>query len=174
MIQNFSELQKGDNFKFGNYHGDIEWRVLKKDSNSLLVISEYGLDCKPFDIEGKTNKWDFCSLKKWLNTDFFNEAFNSEEKRLIKDTIYGKVFLLNVKEARKYFKDVDARRCKPTQYALSQGAKTLNGNYCYWWLRSKGHYDNYAIYVYINGSVYHRGYFVDVINSVRPAMRLKI
>ena len=64
LRQELSELEKGNKFKFGDYYGEIEWRVLDKDSESLLVISEYGLDAKPFDEGFKTNEWNSCSLKK--------------------------------------------------------------------------------------------------------------
>ncbi len=47
------ELKKGDYFKFGSYYQEnsskktpIEWLVLKKSGNKVLLISRYGLDCK--------------------------------------------------------------------------------------------------------------------------------
>lgn len=74
-----SKLKRGDKFIFGDYHGPIEWRVLEKSYGNLTVISEYALDCKPFDEEGETDEWDSSSLKEWLNSEFFNKAFSSEE-----------------------------------------------------------------------------------------------
>ena len=167
-----SKLQVGDRFTYGNYHGEIEWRVLEKDSESLLVVSEFALDTKLFDEEGKTNDWNTCSLKKWLNSEFFDKAFDSENKSLIENTSYGKVFLLSIDEAKKYFLSDSDRKCRPTQYAKSQKAYITNG-FTWWWLRSYGHFSNSVAYVFANG-------FIDFINvncpsgSVRPAMRLKI
>ena len=86
-----------------------------------------------------------------------------------------KVFLLSYAEAWKYFKDDNARKCVPTEYAVKQGAWTsssyqVNGKAtCYWWLRSPGGNQSRAIYVYPGGS---RSY--DYVNisffAVRPAL----
>ena len=40
----------------------------------------------------------------------------------------------------------------------------------WWWLRSPGYIQDYAAYVYIDGSVYYRGDYVrNVVGCVRPA-----
>ena len=176
-----SELKIGDNFKFGNYHGPIEWRVLDKTQDTLFVISEYALDTKPFDKDGKTNDWNICSLKKWLNSEFFNQVFDSEEKSLIENNAFGKIFCLNIHEATKYFLSNSDRRCKPTQYAKSQGAETQRDFVC-WWLRSCNYCDGSAVHVDFNGDI--DNYYNYVLNasgsvrpayiSVRPVMRLRI
>ena len=170
-----ARLEIGDRFTLGNYHGPIEWRILNKNSNSLLVISEYGLDAKPFDRHIYTADWNKCSLKQWLNSDFYNKAFNSEEKSLIEKTPYGKVFCLSKEEVREYFSSKSDRRCKPTQYTLSQRAYMYQGSCC-WWLRSIGYFILSAAFVEADGGINSlNGDNVDDAHiSVRPAMRLKI
>ena len=63
QLYNLSLLQKakvGDTVIFGAYEQDnntyngkegIEWRVLAKEGNKTLVISEYVLDCQPYNNE---------------------------------------------------------------------------------------------------------------------------
>lgn len=122
----------------------------KKKDGSLLLISKYGLDCKPYNSECEDVTWETCTIRSWLNNIFYNEAFSDSEKSKIKTTtivnddnpeyedIKGgnntkdKVFLLSVDEAYQYFinddgtydisKDSHARACEATPYAKAQGA----------------------------------------------------
>ena len=167
-----STSQVGHYIFFGSYEQDnntsngkedIEWRILARDGEKLLVISHYALDVQPCDTSQEEDfSWENCSLREWLNGTFFNNAFCSEEQDLIQsvtitedddqssstspDTdINDKVFLLSISEAHKYFVDTDfapfLRKtklelwCKGTAYCLAQGAKNDRG-YCWWWLRS--------------------------------------
>jgi len=172
LKDDLSELQINDIFFFGDYHGEIEWKVLEKDSEYLLAISEYGLDAKPFDKEGDTNSWNNCSLKKWLNSEFFNKAFDPEEKSLIESFDIGKVFLLSENEAKKYFKSDSDRKCKPTQYAKSQGAYIKNG-FTWWWLRTQ-HFTGLSVKcINISGDIGY-DYVGNAKVSVRPCIIIKI
>lgn len=81
---------------FGEYEQDnnedtgkeaIEWLVLAKEEDRLLLISRYALDCKPFNMEKKDNTWAFCSLREWLNGSFYENAFTPEEKDVILETV---------------------------------------------------------------------------------------
>ena len=132
--------------------------VLEKNSRDLLLISEYGLDAKPYnsflESGNSTNEWHDCSLRSWLNDGFYSEAFSTDERAMIvedthdtykktangeeaTDSVNDKVFLLSAREARKYFpKDRDLI-CKATAFAKDQGAEIESGpNQCSWWLRS--------------------------------------
>ena len=87
----------GDTVFFGRYEQDnntdngpeeIEWLVLDKADNRLMVISRYGLDAQPFQVKtakqsGLWVTWKECSLRPWLNGDFFDAAFNPEEQQMI-------------------------------------------------------------------------------------------
>ena len=155
----FKSAKVGDYVKFGSYpqtsNGDIqpiEWQVLSIENNKMLVISRYGLDCKPFDsysnvgfrkgimptgLDAKrfgpnSNLWKNSEIRKWLNCNFYNKAFSADEKKFINfsnlsdvDTI-DNVFLLSKKEAEKYFANNEERQCKATDYAVKNGAKVYN------------------------------------------------
>ncbi len=157
---NFSKAKKGDIIKFGSYEQDypvngkdpIEWVVLDKKKDGLLVMSKYALDSLPYNTEFVDTTWAECTLREWLNKKFYNAAFNSVEKKMIRSTAvknednsyYGteggkdtkdKVFLLSLSEIGNtkygFDSDMDAydinRRCAPTDYAVAQGVYQYSG-----------------------------------------------
>ena len=194
-------LAIGDKFTFGTYEQDndtsngaedIEWLVLAKENNKILVISDKALDCQRYNKIHKEITWEQCSLRKWLNDSFLNAAFSEEERALIQSSTVSadknpqyqyrnpgnattdKVFLLSINEVYKYFSDINALECSPTAYAKAQGAKTSTYNgvdTCAWWLRSPGSNQSFATSVDYSGSVESRGYSVSsFVFSVRPAL----
>ena len=157
-IVDIAEAKQGDIITFGTYEQDndtengpepISWIVLQKTGSELLVMSKYGLDVQPFNTSGGRVRWDDCSLREWLNNDFYNTAFTDTEKKKIKkktvkngaNPFYSsssagkdtkdKVFLLSIDEAvnasygfatdRTEYDDL--RKCAPTEYAISKGGK---------------------------------------------------
>lgn len=184
-----SQISLGsDTVWFGNYHNPIEWIVLKKENNKALLISRYALDCKEYNTENTDITWETCSLRKWMKSTFLNEAFNNNEQDIILETtipsdiaagntITDKVFLLSKNEAEKYFTSNNNRKCEPTQYAIIANPSCVNsGNKkCNWWLRTPGSYQNYASFVFIDGSVFSTGYSVNTsLICVRPALWIEI
>ena len=124
-----------------------------------------------------------------MNNDFLNSAFSADEKAMIptvtvsadKNPDYStnpgnatqdQVFLLSITEANKYFSSDSARQCKPTKYAVANGAYVNSDNSnCWWWLRSPGVNQDYAAYVFTGGVVYEFGCNVRVDDyAVRPAL----
>ena len=90
-----------------------------------------------------------------------------------------KVFLLSYAEAGKYFKDDDAIKCAPTDYAIKQGAYTVSSSKAdgratgWWWLRSPGYILHSAALVSYDGSRFSDG--VSSTNGVvRPAFWLNL
>ena len=82
----------GDYIKFGNYpqtaNGDIqpiEWQVLAKEENKMLLISKYALESKCFDNDWVKN-WKKSEIRQWLNGEFYNKAFNKNEKKYIRNS----------------------------------------------------------------------------------------
>lgn len=194
---------------FGSYEQDndtsngkevIEWRVLEKKDNKILVISKYALDCEQYNslFLKDVTTWETCTLRKWLNETFITSAFNSDEQALIPETNVSagknpefctnpgnatkdKIFLLSINEVNKYFSSDDERMCAATDYAKAQGANisdddTVGGKgACWWWLRSPGGDQYSAARVDSDGSVYCRGsnvHFGSV--SVRPALWISV
>ena len=89
------EIMKSPTFQFGMYEQDnnnkngkenIEWILIRRVDNKVLLISKYVLDCKCYDENSEDYNhltWESCSLRKWLNEEFFNEAFNYNEKMMM-------------------------------------------------------------------------------------------
>ena len=68
----YSGIKVGDTIKLGTYEQDnnksngkeeIEWRVLDIDGNEALLISEYALDCKPYNEEYAEITWEDFTLR---------------------------------------------------------------------------------------------------------------
>ena len=206
-INKIKTANVGDIIVFGAYEQDnntsngkedIEWLVLAKEDNKILVISDKALDCKPYNQSRDYVTWETCSLRNWLNNDFINAAFTAEERAMIPTVTVSadmnpeyntnpgnatkdKVFLLSIVEAEKYFTSDEARKCVPTEYAISNGASTSDSYTkggkatCLWWLRSPGFDQFIAAYVNYFGPVLRYGRSVgNVSNSVRPAMWITI
>lgn len=183
----------GEIIEFGTYQNEtIRWRVIDKSGDKKLLISEQAIDSKPYHSKYESITWEKCSLRKWLNKEFINEAFNKEEQKRINKTKISnkdneryytkggndtedKVFLLSIEEAYKYFADDNDRICKPTDYAKKSGAYTGSRGSCGWWLRSPGDDCFNAAFVDCGGDVYVRGglvYHGD--RAVRPAFWLNL
>lgn len=83
----------GDIVRFGNYtYGDdgskspIEWIILHKNKdNTALLISKQGLALRPYNEDGVIVPWERSSIRKWLNSTFYSEAFSPEEKKAVKN-----------------------------------------------------------------------------------------
>ena len=197
----------GDIVYFGTYEQDnktsngkenIEWLVLTKEKNRVLVISDKALDYQKYNSSKTSVTWETCTLRKWLNNDFINAAFSAEERAKIPtvtvsadknpeyDTYPGnatkdRVFLLSIVEAEKYFTSDEARKCVPTEYAISNGAYTSDSYTkggkatCWWWLRSPGFNLYNAADVEVGGDVFENGGSAySGADAVRPAMWISI
>lgn len=192
----------------------IEWIVLDKSGSSVLLVSKYGLDYQPYNTTQTDITWEKCTLRTWLNNTFLNTAFTTAEKGKIKTTNvvnednpkYGteggnntndKVFLLGISEAEKFFKNDDdeygrkngysaGRACKPTKYAIAQGAwqyewesgqeeemKKYQGN-SWWWLRSPGNDSTFVVNIDAGGGFHLRGIYLTYSGTIRPALWMNL
>jgi len=152
-------LERGDTFEFGVWNNKpIEWQVLA-NRGGILCISKYCLAESIFDP--KSNKWETSELRQWLNSDFYNKAFDSEEKSFILSNKEDKVTLLSFEEAYEFL---------PTN---SKRIATYKGRFkISWWLRSRG-VNNSAVRVFPDGYIHIYDLSVDVMGSVRPVIYLK-
>jgi hypothetical protein len=168
----------------------ITWRVLDVQSSSAFLMADLVLDSQDYHystsnrtIDGSTvyaNNYKESHIRSWLNDNFYNTAFNNEEKaRILTTTVDNsaastgyssntyacantsdKVFLLSFSEttnASYGLSTTTARQLKPSAYAQSQGVytNTSNGN-SLWWLRSPDYSSAFnAQYVNNFGYVYY-------------------
>lgn len=196
------EAREKETVVFGNYAGqEIAWLVLAETDEKQLLISRDALDARAYHDRQEPATWENCSLREWLNEDFYREAFTDEERAKIcltevcaddnpewkvdpgSDT-EDHIFLLSIKEAEQYFDADGDRICRPTQHALDQGAwyavepEDYEG-VCNWWLRTPGYAprsEGYlAAFVHFTGAIKTNG--IGTYNHkeycVRPAMWVK-
>ena len=195
-----SDVKVGSIITFGRYpqteSGDIkpiEWRVLEVKDNKAFLLADKRLKTVPYNTEFVKVTWKTSSIRQWLNTDFYNEAFNDSEKSRISITVlenpdnpkYGtdgggetsdRIFLLSLDEAERYFKYDSERVLKLTPYDVKRGAVVNEKLQPYfWWLRSPGINQYDASIVDKGGALDTFGYGVsDVSIDVRPALWLNL
>jgi hypothetical protein len=198
-------VSTGKTIKFGFYEQDkktlngkeeIEWLVLAVDGKKALLISKYALDCQRYHTSDTDITWETCSLRKWLNDTFMNEAFGEDHKKMIavtnvtadKSLLFltnpgkatkDKMFILSISEMERYFSTTESRRCAPTAYAIKQGVKKsrvfkVDGKgTCWWWLRTPGITQKNASYV-TNSGIYSGYKLKEDNNGVRPVMWINL
>ena len=208
-VELFESLKVGDVYTFGTYEQDndtsngkenIDWIVLKKEGNRILVISKDILDYKKYSGYDLMN-WKKSTIRTWLNDTFLNTAFSPEEQLMISNTgISGdnnayakngippentsdKVFLLSIDEAEKLFPSNLERQSSPTFFAQNRGCEVNTYTSASSWLLRSPHFtSDSAKYVGFNAHVSHYVYvvdstgdtstyvFVDSACGIRPAL----
>ena len=156
----------------------IQWMVLKEENNRAMLLSVYGICLKRYNQKWIDVTWETCTLRKWLNKDFFNDAFTEEEKKRVCMTTvenadnprYGteggndtedRMFLLSIGEAETMLPKAKQRIQNGTPYAEEKN---------WWWLRSPGNGSNSAAAVYSDGDIGCAGICVDHVGVVCPAL----
>ena len=200
-------IEAGSVINFGRYEQyggeadgaeSIKWIVLCVQDGKALLLSLYGLDTLPYNDENAASTWESCSLRKWLNTTFLQQAFTEEERSIIllsdvansseqgipewktdasADT-QDRVFLLSYAEVCGYFSVVDPifLMCPVTDFAVTRGAAasqsyTPDGSAtCWWWLRSPGEKPMFAAFVYPDGVRIYCKHVTKTGGCVRPAL----
>ncbi len=138
--------------------------------------------------------WEKCTLRKWLNGDFYQTAFsNQEQGRILSVTnknpdhpefgtrggndTTDRIFLLSVDEVYQYFSGNEVPKCRATAVAAANNAYINYYGISHWWLRSPG-YMGYAASVVVDdllGISINYGNHVDSDKTVvRPAFWLKL
>ncbi len=184
-------LEIGKKITLGSYEQDgdltngaepLEWTVLDKVGNKVLVTVGYAIDAKPYcEDTSKGYGWDNSSLRKWLNGEFLESAFSESEAKMISKTHLepeipneelitatfnatdDKLFVFSIEEAKKYFPEteeeaakkgtVKSRKLKPTPYALINNVYTAENGCCIWWLRDVSLNGTLGINVRTNGAI---------------------
>ena len=112
----------GDAYSFGN----INWRVLDVQGDRALILTEDIVEKRAYNIERKDVTWESCSLRQYLNGEFYNRFTTKNRARILpctnsnENTVFtsmtgknintsggantdDRIFLLSIDEAKKYF-----------------------------------------------------------------------
>ena len=193
-------VKVGDEVKFGaceqdnnpsNGKEEIEWEVLDKKDNKILIISKKVLDGYGYSDSLEETDWEKSNVRKWLNESFFKDAFSQYHQSLIMDTAVtadknldyqtdtgvdtvDKIYLLSTDEVQKYFPNIESRECQATVYAKVKGVSLHNLN-TWWWLRTCGKDKKHMAAVYSDGEITSEGYRVNIKKGgIRPAIWLDL
>lgn len=172
-------MQVGDNISFGSY----DWRVLDIQNNSALIITEGIIEQRAYHDAYKDITWADCSLRKYLNGEFYNKFNVADKSRIIPvlnknpdNQWYGSkggadtrdsIFLLSIEEVVcQYFGDSSSKlqnRGKNQRYWFERkdenNSKRIakleadKGGIWWWWLRSPGRVNVKAVYIHGDGNI---------------------
>lgn len=169
-------LNANSNLSFGGY----EWRILDIQGNKALLITDNIIEQQSYNNYAGDVTWADCSLRKYLNGEFYNKFTDEEKSRIIpvvnknKDNPwYGSrggedtedyIFLLSIEEAVcKYFGDSSGNllnRSPKQKYWFQKKDEnndrrraTLDGCIWWWWLRSPGRDNKRAVYIHGDGNL---------------------
>ncbi|MBP3871682.1 MAG: hypothetical protein J6E46_12000 [Faecalicoccus sp.] len=166
-LEAISKSQVGDVVVFGRY----TWYVTDKTDGIRTLLCESAVAEMPYNDTKTDITWEKCSLRRWLNEDFYNTKFSDGEKASIvtthntfteDDTRYemdcgndtdDKVYLFTYSESKTVSDDI--RKCGID-----------------WWLRSPGKRQSEAVYI-LGGSADLMGNDVDHLLGVRPVIRVR-
>lgn len=193
-----------DSIVFGKYELDgntdngtenIEWIILDKQNGRALLLSKYILDNIVYNKKQIDTDWKQCSLRQWLNSEFYDKTFNLSEKKLILPTelfdsnTTDYIYCLSLEEVNKYFNNDLIKDF----YCFTEDVEYYSNNYTNastivtdyynmkyydeggdWWLRTSGDYQDYCAYVDRGGWIDSRGTNVDnPFMGIRPVLWLK-
>ena len=126
-VTQFSQpVAPGDKYSFGN----ITWCVLEVQGDRALLLTEDIVEKRVYNIERKDVTWESCSLRQYLNGEFYNRFTSKDRVRILpctnsnENTVFtsttgknintrggvitdDRIFLLNIEEAKRYFNTSD-------------------------------------------------------------------
>ena len=146
--------------EFGSYpqteEGDelpITWYAIAERDGMLLLLAERALDCMRYNEAAGATTWQTSNLRTWLNGEFFDTAFDEDERAAIVevkldnpdnadfgvpggDAAADKVFCLSLDELGLYFGVRSTKQlgreyphliALPTSYAMARGLTPTRG-----------------------------------------------
>lgn len=141
-------LGSNNTYRYFKYQ-PIKWRVLDVSGDEAFLLADLALDCRRYHEQYNSITWETCTLRAFLNNEFYQSAFDTDEQNAIieselenkSNTLYrtkggndtiDKVFLLSEPEmARSTAKEYgfandydcydEARQAKSSTYAKAMG-----------------------------------------------------
>lgn len=171
-INPYSEKFTGQIVCIGQYVQEneakpIEWIALYSNGEKTLLVSKYVLDNREYFVSNGGSvecTWKTSTIRKWLNDEFYKNAFSSKEKKMILtteinqdgETTRDNVFLLSSTEVKNYFTNVSLKAVSP------------DSSTAIWWLRSsKDKFKKENVY---SGLREIDNDFGDKVLGIRPAI----
>ena len=171
------DIKMDSTLSFGGYN----WRVLDIQDNVALLITEDIIEQRAYHNAYKDITWADCSLRKYLNGEFYDKFSEADKSRIISvlnknldNQWYGSkggvdtkdsIFLLSVEEVCKYFGDSRSKlynRGKNQRYWFERKDENNNKRIArfegetwgsLWWIRSPGRVSVKAVYIHGDGNI---------------------
>jgi len=92
FLEALADAEAGDIVTYGTYEQDgnkgngaeeIEWYVLENKNGKVTLLSVYCLEGMAYHDYAEEVTWEDCTLREWLNYDFYFEAFSDDEQDAI-------------------------------------------------------------------------------------------
>lgn len=153
-------LKPNNIMQFGKYN----WRILDVQDENVLIITEDIIEYRLYDSYFAGQVWEDCTLRQYLNGEFFNMFLPEEQTRILEiinhtpdnpwygtwggNDTYDKIFLLSIEEVYQYFGgDGDIPKSKTlseddiglfTDSHNNERQARYKNHLSFWWLRSPG------------------------------------
>jgi len=102
--------------------GSNRWIVLDIKDGKALILTEGAIECRPYNETDVPVTWETCTLRTYLNGEFYNKFSNEDKLRIIETNVINKnnqwwvgipggittndkIFLLSLEEVVLYFGD---------------------------------------------------------------------
>ena len=163
----------GCRVSFGSFEGKpIQWQVVDQRGKMRLLLADEIVTRRHYHrttLEDAT--WSDCSLRKWLNREFLNDAFTPAERLKI---VPNK--LKNLRNRKFYTQGgpdtmdrVHVPGVEEIERYMPEQADRAGSDW--WWLRCPGSNLFSAVAVYDDGTIYENGIHIDYEEcGVRPAV----
>lgn len=174
------ELVPGICFPMGSE--SIIWRVISVDAEAktAVIYADSSVCWKTYDESDRDVTWSECSLRFWLNGEYYETAFSDEEKAAIVKCKISTPDFRNPENG-----EVQATGGADTEdyvWLLSneeyRSVRNVHGiRYAYgtdYWLRSPGSAQAKAAMLCNNGRISMEGEKVNVKAGVRPALKINL
>lgn len=186
---------------FGSYNGQpLNWLVISENSESATLLCDTFVDKRDYNDVSDSYIWESCELRRWLNSDFYNSAFTSEEQERILSKTYSNldnpvymidggndttdlVTIPSLSDMEDiYYESVGNNtkgRDNHKEFCLADACSQLNDvdDREWWWLRSPGHMTGTAAVVEGTTVVTYSGKMVDdslTGGYIRPMIELSL
>ena len=180
----------GEYVRFGTWQiaadgpaSPIDWIVVEVTETHALLLSRLGLASGVFHESFRTNiDWLMSSLRTWLNTDFYRQAFSEEDRKRIytSEDFPEAVFCLSQEETQAIpairgsgTEAPERLLCYASPHALlTHPFQGQNGS-SPWWLRSMGSEGGRVLLIWTDGTVLDAA-VNEPGNLIRPAIRIRV
>lgn len=203
-----STYQYENGYEIGNTYyfkwEPIIWQVLAKENDGVYVMSESIVDAQPYNNFLENTTWENCSLRNWLNDNFYNSAFSFDEQEKINSIthanensyFYGtsggnsttdRLWILSYGDSinsdygfsNSYLDYNSARQAYGSDYAVSQGLwVSQHGSdvgKSDWYLRTPGNGQRNVTNVRSYGDIrINYDTVVNVHEGIRPACKISL